>query len=201
MNKSTLYFVVNARMPTEKAHGVQIAKMCEAFIEDGVDLVLVLPRRWNAYGKSITEFYSLRVDVPTKVLWSFIERHNGGPLWYYLTSISFRLSYFFYFLFYVDKKSSVLYTVDIDNRSYSSMRFLGIPFFSEMHGGKPKNWLHRRLFSAMRGVIPTNPITKKELAENFHVPDDRFLVEPNGVDLAHFFSYLKRAGTRAAWTR
>jgi glycosyltransferase involved in cell wall biosynthesis len=182
----TLYFLVNARMPTEKAHGVQLAKMCEAFIEAGISLVLVLPRRENLYGKSVREFYSLRVDVPTRQLWSLIERHNGGPLWYYLTSISFRLSYFFYFLFTVDKKHSVIYTVDIDNRSYSAMRFLGMPFFSEMHGAKPNNRLHHRLFAKMTGVIPTTTITKAELAETFRIPDEKFLVEPNGVDLDLF---------------
>ena len=40
-----IYYVANARMPTEKAHGIQIAKMCEALIEAGAKVELIVPRR------------------------------------------------------------------------------------------------------------------------------------------------------------
>lgn len=38
-----LYYIANARMQTEMAHGIQIAKMCEAFGDIGHDVTLVLP--------------------------------------------------------------------------------------------------------------------------------------------------------------
>ena len=38
-----LYYIANARMQTEMAHGVQIAKMCEAFAALGNEVTLVLP--------------------------------------------------------------------------------------------------------------------------------------------------------------
>jgi len=40
-------YIANARLPTEKAHGVQIAKMCEAFARVGINLSLWLPRRFQ----------------------------------------------------------------------------------------------------------------------------------------------------------
>ena len=46
-----MYYVANARMPSEKAHGIQLAKMCEAFIEQGVELTLVVP----AVGRHFSE--------------------------------------------------------------------------------------------------------------------------------------------------
>lgn len=40
-----LIYVSNARLPTEKAHGVQIMKMCEAFARHGKDVKLLHPYR------------------------------------------------------------------------------------------------------------------------------------------------------------
>ena len=43
-----LFYLANIRMPTEKAHGLQIMQMCEAFACAGVDLTLIVPRRINS---------------------------------------------------------------------------------------------------------------------------------------------------------
>jgi glycosyltransferase involved in cell wall biosynthesis len=42
------YYLANIRLPTEKAHGLQIMQMCEAFAAAGADLTLVVPRRVNS---------------------------------------------------------------------------------------------------------------------------------------------------------
>jgi glycosyltransferase involved in cell wall biosynthesis len=42
-----LIYLANNRLPTEKAHGLQIAQMCEAFAETGYTVTLVTPRRIN----------------------------------------------------------------------------------------------------------------------------------------------------------
>lgn len=42
-----IIYIANARMPTEKAHGYQMVQMCEAFAENGQDVILVAPRRIN----------------------------------------------------------------------------------------------------------------------------------------------------------
>lgn len=42
-----LLYIANARMPNEKAHGYQIAQMCEAFALAGQQVRLVVPRRVN----------------------------------------------------------------------------------------------------------------------------------------------------------
>lgn len=43
-----LLYLANIRLPTEKAHGVQILKMCEAFARMGMSVELVVPRRRTA---------------------------------------------------------------------------------------------------------------------------------------------------------
>ena len=42
-----LLYVANNRLPTEKAHGLQIVQMCEAFAQAGYEVTLVTPRRLN----------------------------------------------------------------------------------------------------------------------------------------------------------
>ncbi len=41
------YYLANIRLPTEKAHGLQIMQMCEAFASAGADLTLLVARRIN----------------------------------------------------------------------------------------------------------------------------------------------------------
>jgi glycosyltransferase involved in cell wall biosynthesis len=42
-----LYYLANIRMPTEKAHGLQIMQMCEAFAQAGAEVTLIVPNRYN----------------------------------------------------------------------------------------------------------------------------------------------------------
>lgn len=178
-----LYYIANARMPSEKAHGIQIAKMCEAFIGHGADVTLVVPSRKNA-ATSIRDFYGLRREVKTVVLPAF-DWYDRGRAGYTLSTLSFILSYTLYALMHV-KRGDIIYTVDLDHFSYAAIPFLGAPYFSEMHGGKPNTLIHRALFRRATGIIPTNSITREQLQKTFSIPNERFIVEPNGVDFSKF---------------
>jgi glycosyltransferase involved in cell wall biosynthesis len=178
-----LHYIANARMPSEKAHGIQIAKMCEAFIEQGTEVVLVVPRR-RTEDKSLKEYYGLRVEVPTLYLPAF-DWYDRGRLGYAISSLSFIISSAFYLLKNI-RRGDVVYTVDLDHFSYALLPYFGAPLFCEMHGGKPNTVIHRKLFARASGIIPTNTITKQELQKTFTIPEEKFIVEPNGVDFSKF---------------
>lgn len=58
-----LIYIANARIPTEKAHGVQIMKTCEALGKEKVDLELWLPKRKQSGALANTnafEFYGCK---------------------------------------------------------------------------------------------------------------------------------------------
>ncbi len=59
-----IVYLMNVRFPTEKAHGFQIAKMCEAFIELGHEVTLVVPDRKNPITQDPKSYYGLRVEIP-----------------------------------------------------------------------------------------------------------------------------------------
>ena len=176
-----IYYIANARMPTEKAHGIQIAKMCEAFIEAGTDLTLVVPRRATER-LSVQEYYGLRVPVPLICL-PAIDWYTGGRVGYAMSSLSFMLSYsLFVFRRKMAGEKCILYTVDLDNYSSSVLAFLGRPLFSEMHGAKPSTIPQRMLFNRASGIIAINKIIAEELRKSFPRSSASYLVEPNGVD-------------------
>lgn len=70
-----LLYITNARIPTEKANGVQIIKMCEAFQRQGMNVKLLVPTRsqpqtmkrikniWHYYGVE-TAFHLKYISTP-----------------------------------------------------------------------------------------------------------------------------------------
>ena len=47
MKRPKLHYISLMRLPTEKAHGLQIMQNCEAFAAAGNDVTLWVSRRWN----------------------------------------------------------------------------------------------------------------------------------------------------------
>lgn len=54
-----IYYIINGRMPTERAHGYQIAKMCEEMSRLGAHVELWVPGRYNSIGQDVFHFYGL----------------------------------------------------------------------------------------------------------------------------------------------
>ena len=52
-----ILYIANIRLPTEKAHGIQIMKMCEAFASLGHEVELVVPTRKNGLSDDAFAYY------------------------------------------------------------------------------------------------------------------------------------------------
>ncbi len=57
-------YIANIRLPTEKAHGIQIMKTCEALTELGHEVTLIIPRRDNPLKGDIFDYYSIKTRFP-----------------------------------------------------------------------------------------------------------------------------------------
>ena len=179
-----LYYVANFRMPSEKAHGIQVAKMCEAFIEAGADLTLIVPRR-KTDTRSLREFYGLRVDIPKHVLFAF-DWYTKGRILYRISSFSFMISSFFFLWGKRHERGSVVYTIDADNWSYAHVSLIPLPYFSEMHGSKPRTLINTLFFRRLSGAITINRFIKESLLTRFNLSPGRIIVEHDAVDITHF---------------
>lgn len=193
--KKKIYYIANARMPTEKAHGIQLAKMCEAFVEQGIDLELVVPKRKTAIA-SLKDFYGLRVNIAVKKL-PVLDWYASGRIGFFLGSLSFAFGYFFYLWGKRLKgEKFIVYMTDIDQFSFFLIPFVGVPYFCEIHDTKKKQIAFTILFQFARGIITINNIIKKELSGIFGVAPGTIIVHPNGIDMSMFAVLPSRSKAR-----
>lgn len=180
-----IYYIANARMPTEKAHGIQIAKMSEALRAVGADVTLVVPRR-GAQKTLLKGFYNLADDIPMVRLPVFPYHMS-----FVLGSFSFMISAFIFLLARkLRGERFLVYTIDMDQFSFSFIPFLRVPYFVEIHDAKRRGFLFHRFFGRAKGILTINNIIKKKLCTRFGLPEEKILVAPNGISEEFF-----RAGT------
>ncbi len=182
-----VYYIANARLPNEKAHGIQLAKMCEAFVAAGIDLELIVPAR-GVHHETLENFYGLKhkikiIKLATLNLWP------ATRFGFNLGAVTFALAYFFYLL--KEKlagRTGIIYTIDLDQFSFALIPLLGWPYFFETHAIKRKNFLYKYFFKKANGIITINNWIKKDLLGKFGMPKDKILVFPNGIDVEMFSS-------------
>lgn len=188
------YYVVNARMPNEKAHGIQIAKMCEAFAEAGADIVLMVPRRGGST-EDLQSFYALRPSIPLIRLW-VPDFYTLGRFGFFMSSLFFMLRYSFFLLRRrIAGERFVIYTIDMDTFSFTFLPLFGM-CITEMHTPKKGTLFQKFFFHRVAGVISTTVLTKTALRNTFAFPAQRMIVEPNGVDVNLFASGMSKEDAR-----
>jgi glycosyltransferase involved in cell wall biosynthesis len=65
-----IIYLANLRLPTEKAYGIQIAKMCEALADSGMEVELLAPTRDNGDVNKIFEYYGIKHNFKATVIQS-----------------------------------------------------------------------------------------------------------------------------------
>ncbi|OHA45720.1 MAG: hypothetical protein A3G59_01760 [Candidatus Taylorbacteria bacterium RIFCSPLOWO2_12_FULL_47_20] len=175
-----LFYVANLRWPTSRAHGIQVAKMCEAFVESGVDLTLVVPKRKNLEGADFQKFYGLRTAFPVRRIYA--PRIIGkSRLVYNINALLFALSALFFLRNL--PAGSFLYTVDLDQFSFFTLPIISGKVFIECHGPKKKSLFAKFFFKRVAGVIAVSEDIRRRTVSDFGVGEQVVIVEPNGVDL------------------
>src|SRR3989338_4767794 len=103
-----LLYIADIRLPTEKAHGAQIMKTCEAFSLNGIDTELIVPWRFNHLKENPFNYYNIRgkfkiTKIPSlDLVWL-------GRIGFLAHSLSFFFSVFFFLFF---KKTHIIYSRD-----------------------------------------------------------------------------------------
>lgn len=63
-----IFYIVNARIPTEKVHGYQISKICEQLAALGAQVELWVPTRKNEIRKKLFEFYGIKENFSVRYI-------------------------------------------------------------------------------------------------------------------------------------
>jgi len=171
-------YITRARMPTEKAHGLQIAKMCEAYTKLGHDIELIVPYRRNHIKESVHDYYGLTADFPVRTI--SIPDTILFSRW--LPSVAFWLQALL-FLFTLSiknpiQKDTLVMTRSFDVAWWYTLR--GYTVVCELHEWpRARAWFSVFLLKNVKYLVSNS----KGIAEEISKYDLHALVAPNGVDL------------------
>tara|TARA_Y100000310_G_C20699053_1_gene827983 strand:- start:4406 stop:5530 length:1125 start_codon:yes stop_codon:yes gene_type:complete len=180
-----LYYIANARIPTEKAHGIHIMKMCEAFSNEGMKVTLLVPKRKN----NITEnpFIYYGIDQNFEIKYIPMLDLVGNPLFYWISQTSFSISLFLYSL--GKEPNTVIFSRDMFSAFLFTLR--GKDVFFDMHGFPEQFvWFWKLAMKKMKGVVLTNKQKIQRAKDILRIPEEKFLVYPNGYD-PNLFKFSK----------
>jgi len=178
-----LIYIANARIPTEKAHGIHIMKMCETFAShNDIEVMLIVPKRFNKIKKDPFDYYGVARSFKLKKLpcLDLVPLDKCiGHLGLWVTSLSFAFFSFFYILF---QKTDIIYTRD---KFLLPLSFFKRDFIFEAHTF-PKNYFFYALFlkKLKRMVVITQKLRDSFIRRGMF--QEKILVAPDGVDLEKF---------------
>ncbi|MFC1701025.1 glycosyltransferase family 4 protein [Patescibacteria group bacterium] len=173
-----IFYLSNIRFPTEKAHGIQIAKMCESF-SLGNEVVLIIPWRFNYIKEDAFDYYDIEKNFKIIKLPSLdLIILNIPKIGFIIQSLTFSVSAFIYFLF---KKTDIIYTRDLLLAWLLS--FIKKNVFLEIH--TLPFWLNKQKLKRIKGFIVITDSIKSELIKK-GIARDKILIAPDGVDTRQF---------------
>ena len=193
MSLKRLVYLTSARLPTEKAHGLQIMKMCEAFADNGLDVTLLYPHRRQPPGMASSDgpfsFYGVRPVFEAKRLPCFdvgFLKRISESLWFWTLDFTATAS-----ILLESRRFSATGDVTFYSRD-PLMTLVGLALCRNI----PRRWVfeaHRppsssrvahRLGNADALVVLTEGLRKAFVAGD--APPERVQVAPDGVDLTNF---------------
>ncbi|KKT93500.1 MAG: Glycosyl transferase group 1 [Parcubacteria group bacterium GW2011_GWF2_45_11] len=174
-----LFYLANIRIPTEKAHGVQIAKMCAALANQDLSVTLVVPKKFTPLKEDIFNYYQvkrnfkiIRLNSLNLIGWDFLL----GRLGFYLETLVFnaRVKRLVQRL-----KPEILYTREHLLANLAGRYHKNI--FLETHVYSESRFYYKCLKRVKGVVVITHKL--KEQVQKFQA---NVLLAPDGVDLRQF---------------
>lgn len=183
----TIVHVANIRLPTEKAHGIQIMKMCEAFSDLGVEMELVVPRRSVNVLRDLDPFayYGIEKKFAIKYLSAFdpafLRKFKQGT--YIKVQLSFFAVSLFFHLLFNAAKHKIFYTRN--EYLLPVLLWFSKEVVWETHN-IPQNIEHYlRYLKKCRFIVAISQGLKEKLL-GLGISEQKILVAHDGVDLKKF---------------
>jgi glycosyltransferase involved in cell wall biosynthesis len=200
-----LVYLVNARLPTEKAHGYQICKMCEAFAHHALQVMLMHPYRYqpdpSLREQTIFNYYGIERNFQVRALanWDVVRWNMRIPDQpFAIIFFAHALCYGLYAALLARREKADLYYTRDSEFAFWLTR-LGLPTVYEAHV-VPKHgqlWLLRRMAQDQRlPMIVVLTCFIRERLVQLGFPPEKVLVLPDGVDLSLFHDLPSREACR-----
>lgn len=171
-----IVYLTNVRMPTEKAHGLQTVKMCEALAEGGINVLLVAPQRGADLKNNLFDFYGVKKNFSFLRMPS-LDFVRFGKAGFFISAILFLFTARIYLFF---KSYDVLYVRD----PLAGLFFRD--FILELHNlPDSAGFVYKYLLSQAGRIAALTSFIKNELIR-LGIPADKIIVLPDAVDLKEF---------------
>jgi glycosyltransferase involved in cell wall biosynthesis len=182
-----MFYIANARLPSERAHTVHIMKMCQAFVKLGLDVELVVPFRvqtktmrkvkdiWDYYG--ITERFKITRLPSIDMMWLDLYTKKLQKLRHRIQASSFTFSAILYSLL---KGSDIYYTREF---AVASILNYWCKVFYEDHEFYAKGRI-KWLKNIVGLIVITEGLKEDYVKEGF--PVEKILVAQDGADIKMF---------------
>ena len=175
-------YVVNARIPTSRAHGLQVMKTCEALTRAGVEVELVVPRRHNKITTDPFAYYGLTERFTITYLPTIDLVPYRVPFAFSLQTLAFTYSLARYLKHHKD--DVCLYVRG--EEGWLLPRISRATFIWENHIRLAKRHAEERALTRSQGVVVVTEHYKDYLEKEYGYASARILVAADGVDLAEF---------------
>ena len=210
-----IFYLINSRMPTEKAEGVEAMKLCEAFAKArgytrsddntadtrgnyisgnqrsnqresaSIEVEMVAPRRLNKIKEDPFAFYGVERNFKIVKL----------PVIDLIPFLSSKIIFWIeaisfsvsclIYLLIYSKKEDIIFSHD--QISLFLISFLRKNAFYDIHDFPRGGFgLYGCLFKNLAGIITTNKWKREQLIKKFKLNENKILSWPNGVDLEKF---------------
>jgi glycosyltransferase involved in cell wall biosynthesis len=183
-----ILYIANVRLPTEKAHGIQIMNMCEAFGRQGADVNLIIPWRFNRIKDDPFEYYGAEKNFKITKIPS-IDSVKLGKIGFWIQSFSFAKIVLLYLFFsaiggsaFGRKKADIIYSRD--ELPLFILSFFKKNLFWEIHNSV-FNFAVKIILKKCKGIVAISRGLKDFYVEK-GIRTDKFLIAPDGVDVEKF---------------
>lgn len=201
-----LLYISMMRMPTEKAHGLQIVQNCEAFADAGYNVTLWVARRWNSsemraiddpyayYG--VTPNFTIR-RIPCVDLFPLFPADSiGARIAFYIQMISYVVMMMVFALFMQAdiyySRDEMLLAVLSWLKPQKSLAYEAHLFSPSARGAN----LQRRVIDSVGSVIAITPKLRDDLISERGATPDRIIVAHDGIRQARFENVPDRLTAR-----
>lgn len=176
-------YIADIRLPTVRASGFAIMKMCEKFSENTVSVNLVVPNRKNNEGGTDPfDYYKINRNFSIKKIFSTDLLGNTlkfGKLFYWIDLFTFIYSIKFTKEI---SRNDIVYTRDyIIPMVFSKKYFLCL----ELHSVPSNKLLFKLAIKNVKLFVVLNKYIESELIE-LGISNDKIVIAPSGVDIVDF---------------
>lgn len=176
-----LLYIANTRFPNERAHGIQIAEMCSAFVAAGIDVELIVQKRVNVVEEDAFVYYHVPrnfqiTELRTIDTLQFAWTGMLGRMGFMLQSLVFSIHALVYVL---RKQGSNDLVYSRDELPLFFLSLFHSRFAYEIHAAKWNMIVSR----VLRSAVALFPISRglKMFYEEKGIPGNRMNVSPDAV--------------------